>query len=132
MSDDNNGIDEVCQPSDYYWYRALCVNVVDGDTIDIETDLGFKIAFDQRVRLFGINTPELNSKDPDSRVRATLAKDFVTAKVGHKFVTINSHKDKTEKFGRYLATVYYMDDTQRWHNLNRELVQLGMAVEAFY
>lgn len=118
--------------SDRYWYRALCLRVVDGDTIDIEIDLGFRLAFDMRVRLYGINTPELNSKDSEERSRAVMAKDFVAAKIDGQLVVINSHKDRTEKYGRYLATVFYADSMGVWVNLNEELVRVGLAVEADY
>lgn len=130
---DENGIVGQCTPSERYWYHATCVNVVDGDTIDIRTDLGFKIYFDQRVRLFGINTPELNSKDPEVRAKAELARDLVAAKILKQPIIINSHKDKTEKFGRYLATVFYTTDSGlTWFNLNEQLVAVGLAVEAHY
>ena len=40
-----------------FWYKARVVNVVDGDTLALETDLGFRIAFLQRYRLYGVDTP---------------------------------------------------------------------------
>jgi len=51
--------------------------VVDGDTLDLEFDLGFKVSTRQRVRLARIDTPELRSKDRQERVRALKAKEYV-------------------------------------------------------
>ena len=42
-----------------YRYRAKLVRVVDGDTIDLDIDLGFYIRITERVRLEGVNTPEI-------------------------------------------------------------------------
>ena len=50
----------IATPEFLYWYRARVVNVVDGDTLDLETDLGFRITFLQRYRLYGVDTPELS------------------------------------------------------------------------
>jgi micrococcal nuclease len=108
------------------------LNVVDGDTVDLRTDLGFKLFFDQRFRLFGINTPELNSKDQTERARAIQAKDFVSDRILKQRITVNSHKDKTEKYGRYLASIYYQDEDSSWHCLNDDLVEAGLAVRAQY
>ena len=45
-------------PSDFlFWYKAKVVNVVDGDTLDLETDLGFRVAFLQRYRLYASTSP---------------------------------------------------------------------------
>ena len=47
-----------------YIYRVKKItNVVDGDTIDVDIDLGFNISYSQRVRLAGIDTPESRTKD---------------------------------------------------------------------
>ena len=55
-------------PPDFlYWYRAKRLCVVDGYTIDVLTDLGFRYGWEQRVRLYGIDAYELN--DPDAAMR---------------------------------------------------------------
>ena len=61
-------------PSDFlFWYSAKVVNVVDGDTLDLETDLGFRITFLQRYRLYGVGTPEMNALDQAGRDSAVDA-----------------------------------------------------------
>jgi len=84
-----------------YKYVATIVNVVDGDTIDVRLDLGFRIFIDQRVRLYGVNTPERGQPGYNE------AKKFVSKYVGTK-VGIVSYKAE-EKYGRWLAAVYTPD-----------------------
>jgi len=113
-------------PSDFvFWYKAK-----DGDTLDLETDLGFRIGFLQRYRLYGVDTPEMNDPDLAVRERAVKAKAFVQASVGGKEVVLNSHMDRADKYGRWLAVVHYRDATRAWVDLNAELLRLGLAREA--
>jgi len=83
-----------------FWYRAKVVNVVDGDTLDLETEFGFCVRFLQRYRLFGVDTPEMDDPDSAVRERALKAKEFVQAAVGGKEVVLNSHLDRADKYGR--------------------------------
>jgi micrococcal nuclease len=101
-----------------YEYRATVVNVVDGDTIDLDVALGFHVTSRERVRLNGINTPEnhtLEGKAATVYVRELLP-------IGSQ-VRIETSKDKREKFGRYLAMVFLGDV-----NVNDLLIQDGHAV----
>ena len=50
-----------------YNYKAKLVRVVDGDTIDAEIDLGFGVFIKQRIRLYGIDTPESRTKDLEEK-----------------------------------------------------------------
>jgi len=113
-----------------FWYKARVMNVVDGDTLDLETDLGFRIGFPQRYRLYGVDTPEMNDPDPVKRELAVKAKAFVEASVGGKDVVINTHLDRTDKYGRWLAVMHFQDAAGTWVDLNAELLQLGYAREA--
>lgn len=88
-----------------YEYAARLIKVVDGDTLDLEVDLGFDIHFNMRVRLQGLDTPELNSKDPLERLAALEAKHFVERALEKATLRILTHKDSQDKYGRYLATV---------------------------
>jgi len=107
-----------------YEYRAKVTHVVDGDTIDVRVDLGFKIYFDIRLRLFGIDTPELRGEEYEAGMKA---KRFVEEKVLDREVIVKTHKDKTGKYGRYLAEVFY-DDV----SLNQTLLGVGLARLADY
>ena len=118
-------------PSDFvFWYKAKVVNVVDGDTIDVETDLGFRIGFLKRYRLYGVDTPEMNDPDPAVRERAVRAKEFVQGQVGGKEVVLNSHLDRADKYGRWLAVIHFKDAAGAWVDLNAELLRRGLAREA--
>jgi len=109
-------------------YKARVVNVVDGDTLDLETDLGFRIAFLQRYRLYGVDTPEMNDPDPAVREKAVRAKAFVEASVGGKEVVINTHRDRADKYGRWLAVIHFRDAAGV--ELNAELLRWGLVREA--
>lgn len=108
-----------------YFYKAECLRVVDGDTIDCQIDLGLGIYTHQRLRLLGVNTPELRSSDPAERQLARIAKEFVENSVLGKTLTVQTLKDKTGKYGRYLATIYVGDNLV---SLNQMLLDNQLAV----
>lgn len=87
-----------------YTYKATITSVTDGDTISAVVDLGFRMTTEQRLRLLGVNTPELHAQDPDERRRAQEAKAFTEAALKGKDVLIRT--EKADAFGRYLAIVY--------------------------
>jgi micrococcal nuclease len=101
-----------------YWYRGTVFNVVDGDTVDIDIDLGFHIHWKTRFRLYGINTPE---RGQPNWAEAT---QYVKNKVLNKDVIVHTFMDKGDKYGRFLATILYEES----HNLNQELIDAGLAV----
>jgi len=113
-------------------YRCRCLNVVDGDTVDLCVDIGFHISFVGRFRLLGINTSELHSKDALERALAVKAKDKVaellkpsTTSTGWPLM-VRTKKD-TDSFGRWLADVsYFMPDGQKI-DLGPQLILEGLA-----
>lgn len=84
-----------------YEYKAAVLNVVDGDTLDMEVDLGFETLTRQRIRLLGINCPEKNT-EPGKAARKFVV-DWVQAH-GPAF-TLTTLRDRREKYGRYLGTI---------------------------
>ena len=92
-----------------YRYRAKIIRVIDGDTIDVDLDLGFDVWLrKQRVRLYGIDTPESRTSDAEEKKYGTLSKeklkDFCKA---DSWVTIETHVgDEKGKFGRILANIW--------------------------
>ena len=60
-----------------YTYKAKCLRVVDGDTLDAQIDLGFDTHKVIRIRLVGINTPESRTRDLEEKARGLAAKQFV-------------------------------------------------------
>jgi micrococcal nuclease len=115
-------------PDFLYWYRARCLRVVDGDTIDVLTDLGFRIGWEQRVRLYGVDTYELNDPDPTRRALAVEGKAFVASRIEGKDVILNTFKDRGDKYCRWLAVARYFADDGTWHNLSEELLIDGLTV----
>jgi len=108
-----------------YHYKAFVTRVIDGDTFECELDLGFKIKKSKvRVRLLGVNTPELHSKDAEEKKEAYRAKEFTKQEIDKKEVIIKSNK--VDAFGRCLAIVYYKQGDD-WINLNSLLLKKRLA-----
>jgi micrococcal nuclease len=80
-------------------YEAKILRVIDGDTVEAEVDLGFRVKMTMKLRLATINAPEISTAE-GKKTKAVL----VNAIEGKK-VTILSLKDKQEKYGRYLAHI---------------------------
>lgn len=111
-----------------YEYKAKYISNYDGDTIKFMADLGFGVWKHITVSLVGIDTPELRSKDPSAKERAYTAKDYVFSKLADaKEIIIKIQKDKTGKYGRYIADVVF-DGTC----LAEALVSDGLAVRKEY
>lgn len=88
-----------------YNYKAKVVRVVDGDTYDMEVDLGFGIRFQARFRLRDVDTPETwRPKSDAEREHGERATARVKELIEGKEVTIYSHK--LGIYGRYSADVY--------------------------
>jgi micrococcal nuclease len=112
-----------------YHYRAIVRRVVDGDTIDVDIDLGFDTwMMDQRVRLNGVDTPEVRTKDLLEKDAGLLAKAKVEEllPVGTECVIKTEYRDK-DKFGRILATFCFPVDGEEV-DLNQFLIENNYAV----
>lgn len=108
-----------------YEYRAEYLSNYDGDTIKFMVDLGFGIHHMITVRLAEIDTPELRSSDPEEKARAYEAKDFVReALMGAENIIIRTEKDRTGKYGRYIAHVSFDGVDLKEVLLNRKLGEL--------
>lgn len=107
-------------PANNFIYDAVIEKVVDGDTVAVSVDLGMDTwKHGTKLRLMGINTPEKNTE------AGVAAKTFMESlfKPGQP-VRIETIKDDTEKYGRYLAKVYHPTLTT---SVNDELVAKGFA-----
>lgn len=113
-----------------WWYPAQWVTNYDGDTIDVLVDLGRYNYARWRLRLYGVDTPELRGV---SRIEGYAAKELVSKWLSdheRKALTLDgwlhnwplmlrTSKDRSGKYGRLLATVY---DRATGSNLNAELI----------
>ena len=102
-----------------YHYKATIKDVYDGDTVTAVVDLGFLHYQEMKLRLYGIDTPEIRGEE---RERGLIVRDIVREMILDKEVEINSYKDKQGKYGRYLATIV-VDGL----NVNEWLVENGHA-----
>lgn len=98
------------------WTRCTVLNVVDGDTIDCEIDLGFHILTRQRLRLFGVDTPERGQPGYDT------ATEFVRSACLGKAVQLETYR--ADKYGRFLAVVRLPGAAQ---SVNEQLLAGGLA-----
>ena len=91
-----------------YEYKCKMVKVVDGDTVDVDIDLGFGVWMrDQRIRLYGIDTPESRTSDDKEKVYGLAAKDFVVKWTNAGDLSLKTFKDDRGKFGRILGEIWY-------------------------
>jgi micrococcal nuclease len=108
-----------------YEYKALITKVYDGDTLTADIDLGFKLwAKKIKIRLAGVDTPEIRTKDPEEKVMAIKARDRVRELCLGKEVIITTRGKG--KYGRWLASVY-IDDGEL--DITRFLIAEGLAKE---
>ena len=110
----------------YEYHVKKVTNVVDGDTIDVDIDLGFDISFSSRVRLAGIDTPESRTTNKAEKVLGLEAKEYVKSKIKDaKEVVIKTEKmDSSEKYGRILGWVF-LDGSKI--SINEQMIADGYA-----
>jgi micrococcal nuclease len=108
-----------------YTYTASVLKVIDGDTIEVDFDLGFGVWLrNQRIRLDGIDTPESRTSDKEEKVRGTLSKDKLKEILG-KDIQITTKIDPNEKYGRILGVLVNKDGI----NVNQWLIENNYAVK---
>ncbi len=113
----------------HYTYKAVVLAIVDGDTFWAVLDLGFNMFSTQKLRLRGIDAPELNTPE------GLNAKEYLQTQLsGCAFVAIKTYW--RDKFNRYLADVLYDKDepdlttlVANGKFLNQELLDKGLAVK---
>ena len=112
----------------YEYVVKKVYKVVDGDTIDVDIDLGFNISFFQRVRLAGIDTPESRTTDKNEKVLGLEVKKRLDEilKAATKVVIRTEKPDSTEKYGRILGWIF-VDDQKT--SINEDLIKDGFAWE---
>ena len=107
-----------------YEYRARILRVIDGDTVQLDVDLGFDVRQRMTVRLYGINAPEMNT--PEGKVAKMHLAMLILEGMELELHTL---KDKREKYGRYLAVLMLrVPGTDGRTNVNQMMVEDGHAV----
>ena len=107
----------------YEYAVKKIVKIVDGDTVDVEIDLGFSLTKKERVRLAGIDTPESRTRDLEEKAEGLLAKDYLKAMLKNtKNLKVRTAKDG--KYGRMLGWFY---DNEL--SINFKMIEDGYAWE---
>ena len=120
-----------------YEYRAKCLRVIDGDTVHLEVDLGFRMSTEHHFRLLGIDTPELRGGTVESKNKAQQAKRrvkellFVDPDECTTSFDLLIHTEKADSFGRWLAKVMVFTDLEpvaQWVDISDILIKEGHGV----
>ena len=118
-----------------YEYKAIVERVVDGDTIDVIIDLGFKTWKKVRVRMEGINTPESRTRDLEEKKRGLAAKDRLVEILNYNNNECVLKVSGVGKFGRAIASIYVDTLSPASEkssitsiNVNQQLIEEGHAV----
>ena len=90
-----------------YEYRCKVVKIVDGDTVDVDIDLGFGVWLKkERIRMFGIDTPESRTRDLEEKKYGLAAKKFITEMLDDEGgIVLKTRKDAdlaSEEVKKYL------------------------------
>lgn len=112
-----------------YQYKARVNRIIDGDSVVLDIDLGFDIWMDnQHVRIYGIDTPEIRTKDLDEKKIGFIAKKHVEdlLPIG-EIIKVNTYMNKSSKFGRILAKIINIDGV----DVGLSLLENHLAVEYY-
>lgn len=112
-----------------YVYSCKVNRVIDGDTLDLEIDLGFNIRIRERARLYGVDTPEVfgAKASPEGTTASDFTKKWVeeyTEKPG-RFEYHSLKYDYKDKYGRSLGSLCHIDDKGVKTVLNEALIANG-------
>jgi micrococcal nuclease len=111
-----------------YEYYCEVTKIIDGDTLDVDIDLGFATKLTkQRIRMLGIDTPESRTRDLEEKSRGLLSKEFLInlCPVGSK---IRLHSHGKGKFGRILGEIFTPEGEV---SINKQMCDEGYAVEYY-
>ena len=107
-----------------YQYKIKKIHrVIDGDTVDIDIDLGFDITIRQRVRLKDIDAPEPRTKDLEEKAAGLVAKAWLEKELSREGEWI-IETTKEDKYGRILGTLYLVGDPV---TVNERMLNEGIA-----
>ena len=110
-----------------YEYKAELDRVVDGDTVDVDIDLGFKVWLrSERVRLMGIDTPESRTSNKREKILGNISKvrlkELCSINKGH--IVLRTSKEGKGKFGRILGYLFTEGSSVTYNDI---LVSEGYA-----
>ena len=107
-----------------YQYKIKKINrIIDGDTVDLDIDLGFGLILSQRVRLKGINAPETKTLNVEEKSKGLEAKEWLKKELSREGEWI-IETTKEDKYGRILGTLYFVGDSI---SINQKMLSEGIA-----
>ena len=106
-----------------FFYKGTVDKVVDGDTIDVSIDLGFKIITKQRLRFARINAPEVRGIEKE---QGKITKQYLIDLLNKHDNIVFIKSNKTGKYGRYIAELFILDNDE-FININTLLVENNLA-----
>ncbi len=110
-----------------YRYKVYVTRVVDGDTVDVDVDLGFStILKKQRVRMMGIDTPESRTRDLEEKFYGKASKAHLESILAEGEIQLQSHGKG--KFGRILGELFVEDSS---YSINQQMIDEHHAVPYF-
>ena len=108
-----------------YKYKIKKITrVIDGDTIEVDIDLGFHVTLNQRVRLKGIDASETRTLDLEEKKKGLEAKEWLTKELSREGDWI-IETTKEDKYGRILGILYCIGDRV---TINERMLNDGIAV----
>ena len=111
-----------------YTYNVTVTRIVDGDTVDVDVDLGFGMVYKkQRVRMLGIDTPESRTRNLEEKYYGKQSKYFLESLLKDADVRLVSH-DKG-KFGRILGELFIYGNMDK--SVNQIMIDNYHAVPYF-
>lgn len=110
--------EQVSCAKEMFTYKAYLERVIDGDTLLVNIDLGFSVFIEQRLRLRGVDAPELGT------LKGTASKKFVESRLKDcDFLIIKTHG--SDKYDRYLVDVFYLKHEDNEDKVLREGIFLN-------
>ena len=107
-----------------YQYKVKKINrVIDGDTVDLDIDLGFGVTLSHRVRLKDVNAAETKTLDLEEKAKGLAAKEWLKKELSREGEWIID-TTKEDKYGRILGTLYFVGDPV---TVNERMLNEGIA-----
>ncbi len=118
-------------PGELYWYRATVIRVVDGDTVDLKIDVGFRCTTEQRCRILLIDAPEMHGETKEAALAAKAHLEELL--LGPSMAgLLRVRTTKTDSFGRYLADIWRPEQltavNSAWVSVSMQMLAAGHAV----
>lgn len=108
-----------------YIYKIEVLRVIDGDTIDAEIDLGFDISIKKRIRLHGINAPEVRTRDKTEKAKGIKAKEYLEKIIESQNNILYLKSMDKGKYGRCIGVLFEVDFDN--YSINDDMIREGHA-----